>query len=94
MNLSEAQIFNLEGGSETSLLASHKIDYSSLLLDWIVDNSFLSSEVFESNLELSGQKFFRFSISSMDNDGNQYHGFGRSCPAFLLIGLLTRVFKG
>lgn len=78
MNLSGCQIFNLEGIFNASGIAPNEADYSSLLLDWIVDNSLLKSEVFESDLELSGQKFFRFSISSTDADGNQYHGFGRS----------------
>lgn len=78
MNLRGCQIFNLEGAFDVSVVASKEANYSSLLLDWIVDNSFLKSEVFESDLEISGQKFFRFSISSTDSEGNQYHGFGRS----------------
>lgn len=78
MNLSGCQIFNLEGAFDTSGVSPNESNYSSLLLDWIVDNSILKSEVFESDLEISGQKFFRFSISSTDSEGNQYHGFGRS----------------
>lgn len=78
MNLNGCQIFNLEGAFDTSVVAPNEAAFSSLLLDWIVDNSFLKSEVFESDLKISDQKFFRFSISSTDTDGNHYHGFGRS----------------
>lgn len=87
MNLSGCQIFNLEGAFDASVVAPNEADYSSLLLDWIVDNSLLKSEVFESGLDISGHKFFRFSVSSTDAEGNQYDGFGRSKDRLLAASI-------
>ncbi|MFZ4402501.1 MAG: hypothetical protein ACOYOK_00225 [Pseudobdellovibrionaceae bacterium] len=78
MNLSGCQIFNLDSTFDDSIAVANESDCSNLLLDWIVNNSLLKSEIFESGLEISNQRFFRFSIAATDLDGNQYHGFGRS----------------
>lgn len=78
MSLNGCQIINLDEAFNPSLIAPNEADCSNLLLDWIVDNSHLKSKVYESDLAIPGQKFFRFAISSTDPDGNQYHGFGRS----------------
>lgn len=78
MSWKDCQILNLEQVDQSEFSPATELEYSSLLLEWIVDNSFFKSEVFESTLDISGQIFYRFSITATDSDGNQYHGFGRS----------------
>lgn len=78
MSWQDCQILNLSEISESPVAPSSEDENSSLLLEWIVDNSFFKSEVFESTLEISGQKFFRFSITATDTEGTEYNGYGRS----------------
>lgn len=78
MSFKDCQILNLEQATQPNLSSPAELDHSSKLLEWIVENSFFKSEVFESTMDIAGQAFYRFSIAATDKDGNQYHGFGRS----------------
>lgn len=78
MSWKDCQILNFETVSSHSPEAAFEVSNSQLLLDWIVENSFFKSEVFESDLDIAGQKYFRFSIVAKDSEGVQYSGLGRS----------------
>ncbi|OQW47456.1 MAG: hypothetical protein A4S09_15150 [Proteobacteria bacterium SG_bin7] len=57
---------------------AQEANYSRKLLEWIAENAFLKSKVFESTIDLGGKEYFCFSISAIDSDNNEYLGFGRS----------------
>lgn len=79
MNWSDFQIHNLndfKNNVESSISQQEK--NSRLLLDWIADNPILKTEIFEDNIDIAGQKYFRFYLKGTDNNGELFGGFGRS----------------
>lgn len=78
MSWNDCQIFNLDEDLGSPMNPSLETERSQLLLEWIVENPFFESEVFESEIEISGQNFYRFSINATDPEGHAYYGIGRS----------------
>jgi hypothetical protein len=80
MNWQDCQILNFHTDPDFGKSLDGKPDTgnSQLLLEWIADNPFFKSDVFEDEIEIPNQKFYRFAISSTDSSGNEYQGIGRS----------------
>lgn len=79
MNWNEFQIHNLtDFKSDIRSDLSQQEKNSTLLLDWITDNPILKTEIFEDNIDISGQKYFRFYLKGTDSNGELFGGFGRS----------------
>lgn len=79
MNWNDFQIHNLnEFKNNAESDNSQQEKNSGLLLNWIADNPILKTEIFEDNIEIAGQKYFRFYLKGIDINGELFGGFGRS----------------
>lgn len=79
MNWNDFQIHNLaDFENDYGLDPLQQEKNSSSLLEWMTDNPFLKTQIFEDSIDISGQKYFRFYLKGTDASGELLGGFGRS----------------